>query len=123
MLSVLVIANNYLHDVATAVALSSLVLLEVFRRRARNGEVADVGLLRTAYPLLTTSALVSVVWIIVGGVPRTIFFSRFEWDPARIPGLVAALGVKHGLMFGTVAFGVLAWRRAKGLIAEAGAGS
>ncbi|MCX8007825.1 MAG: hypothetical protein N3B11_06930 [Coriobacteriia bacterium] len=104
-MDVLVILNNYFHDVATAVLLSSAVILFVLSRT-----VGDDALVR-AYPPLSRFARVALVWIVIGGVPRTIFFTRYEWDPAAVKGIVPALLVKHVLMAAAVAVGTVMWVR------------
>lgn len=111
MTSILIIMNNYFHDVATAVLLASAVILWVLGTQAeQDGEQARLALAR-AYPTLTKFARGAIAWIVIGGIPRTIFFTRYEWDPALIKGLVPALIVKHILMAVAVAVGVLMWRR------------
>lgn len=105
MTSILIILNNYFHDVATAVLLSSAVLLLVIARTA--GEEA----LTRAYPALTRFARGALAWIVVGGIPRTIFFTRYEWDPAVVKGIVPALVVKHTLMAAAVIAGSIMWVR------------
>ncbi len=105
MTAVLVILNNYLHDVATAVLLASAVVLLAVARVA--GEEALVR----AYPALTRFARGALAWIVVGGVPRTIFFTRYEWDPAVVKGIVPALVVKHTLMAAAVIAGSVLWVR------------
>lgn len=110
MTSVLIIINNYLHDVATAVLLASAVLLWALDRAVTCDGASD-SLLTAAYPRLVKLAWISLAWIILGGIPRTIFFSRYEWDPAVVSGLVPALIIKHVLMFSGVAVGAVVWRR------------
>ncbi len=112
MLTVVVI-NNYLHDVATAVLLSSAVIMLVLGALAQRSAGASADLLGQAYPFLTRVAWGSIAWIVVGGVPRTLFFSRAEWDVAEVPGLLAALGAKHAAMFLLVLLGVSVWRRTR----------
>ncbi len=112
MTGVLIIMNNYFHDVATAVLLSSAVILAILERRARRGSVAELRALRGAYPALTRFAQGALVWIVLGGIPRVIFFTRYEWDPAIVKGLVPALIIKHTLMVAAVLVGGLLWWRA-----------
>ena len=109
--SILIIINNYFHDVATAVLLSSAVILYVLGRQAERGGVAEHRVLARAYSTLTSFAWGAIAWIVVGGVPRTIFFTRYEWDPAVVRGLVPALIVKHTLMVVAVVIGAFMWRR------------
>ncbi|MDI6713238.1 MAG: hypothetical protein QMD96_08375 [Anaerosomatales bacterium] len=105
MTSILIILNNYFHDVATAVLLSSAVVLLVVAR------VAGEDALVRVYPALTRFARGALAWIVVGGIPRTIFFTRYEWDPAVVKGIVPALVVKHTLMAAAVIAGSIMWVR------------
>lgn len=114
--TVAVIMNNYFHDVATAFLFSSsLIMYGLVRRAERRGPASLEGL-RAARPLLTKLAIGALTWIVLGGIPRTIFFTRVEYDPDRVPGLVFALGVKHALMFTAVAVGVFLWVKADRLL-------
>ncbi len=109
--SIAIIINNYFHDLATALLLTSAVILWVLGRRAESGDVAERKALARAYPTLAGFARGAFVWIILGGIPRTIFFSRYEWDPAEINGIVPALMVKHVFMVTAIIVGALMWRR------------
>ncbi len=121
MTGVLIIMNNYFHDVATAVLLASAVIMWVLGRQAAREGDAEARALAHLYPTLTKFAWGAVAWIVIGGIPRTIFFTRYEWDPAVIKGIVPALIVKHSLMALAVLVGVLLWRSVKKRI-EAAAG-
>ncbi|GAB4279277.1 MAG: hypothetical protein Kow0056_12250 [Coriobacteriia bacterium] len=120
MLAVAVIINNYLHDVATAVLLGTAVVMWALIKRARAGDPQDLATFRRALPTLSTFAKAAIAWIIIGGVPRLIFFSRFEWDPAATKGIVPALLVKHALMFAAVGFGAYMWSRAVRTLRDVG---
>lgn len=110
-ISVLIIINNYLHDLATGLLLASAVILWVLGRRAEQGGADERRALARAYATLVLFARGAFVWIILGGIPRTIFFTRYEWDPAVIRGIVPALMVKHVFMVAVVIGGALVWRR------------
>ncbi len=111
MTSILIIMNNYLHDVATAVLLSSAVILYILGRAAEKGGPDERLALVRAYPALTKFAWGAIAWIVVGGIPRIIFFTRYEWDPAVIKGIVPALIVKHTLIAIAIVVGAFMWRR------------
>ena len=83
--SIIIIINNYFHDLATALLLSSAVILWVLGRQAEKGGAAERRALANAYPTLVKFAQGAFVWIILGGIPRTIFFTRYEWDPGSRP--------------------------------------
>ena len=109
--SIVIIINNYFHDLATGLLLSSAVILWVLGRRAENGGPAERKALVEAYPVLRGFAWGAFIWIILGGIPRTIFFTRYEWDPAVVNGIVPALMVKHVFMVTVIIIGALMWRR------------
>ena len=109
--SIAIIINNYFHDLATGLLLSSAVILWVLGRRAEQGGPAERKALAEAYPALRGFAWGAFIWIILGGIPRTIFFTRYEWDPAVVNGIVPALMVKHVFMVTVIIIGALMWRR------------
>jgi hypothetical protein len=109
--SIVIIINNYFHDLATGLLLSSAVILWVLGRRAESGGPAERGALARAYPTLKRFAWGAFIWIILGGIPRTIFFTRYEWDPAVIHGIVPALIVKHVFMVCAIVVGAIMWHR------------
>lgn len=124
MTSIVIIINNYFHDLATGLLLSSAVILWVLGRQAEQGGVAERKALARAYPTLKRFAWGAFIWIILGGIPRTIFFTTFEWDPAVIKGIVPALIVKHVFMVCAILIGAVMWNRmakvARAEIAEDG---
>ena len=108
---ILIILNNYLHDVATAVLLSSAVILYVLGRQAKSGGVGERQALARAYGTLTKFAWGALAWIIVGGIPRTIFFPTYEFIPATVKGIVLDLVIKHVLLVTGVIAGGIMWIR------------
>lgn len=111
--AVAIIINNYFHDLATGVLFGAAVAMWAVARAAGGMEGTGLAVLRRVYPALSKLAAGALVWIIVGGIPRTIFFSRYEWDPAVVKGIVPALLVKHVLFFTAAAVGLIMWRRMK----------
>jgi hypothetical protein len=109
--SVLIIINNYLHDVATAVLLSSAVIMFVLGRQARDGSVGERRALVHAYGTLTRFAWGALAWIVVGGIPRTIFFPTYEFIPAGLKGIELDLIIKHVLLVSGVLAGGVMWLR------------
>jgi len=109
--SIIIIINNYFHDLATGLLLSSAVILWVLGRRAEQGGALERLALARAYPTLVRFARGAFAWIILGGIPRTIFFTRYEWDPAVVNGIIPALMVKHVFMVTVIIIGAIMWRR------------
>lgn len=118
-LGVAIMMNNYFHDVATAMlAASAFTLYAILRvRDAVDTTEATVFFLKT-YRIMVKFFRFSLYWIIIGGVPRTVFYKSFEWANAADKLQVPALMVKHVLMAGLVVWGVYAWRRLKLKVAE-----
>jgi len=107
----LIIMNNYLHDVATATLLSSAVILWVLGRQAEKGSPELRQALAKAMPTLTKIAIGALIWIILGGIPRVIFFNTFEFIPAKDNGIIVDLAIKHVFLFAAVGAGAIMWLR------------
>lgn len=113
-LGVAVMMNNYFHDVATALMMASAFVLHVIVRTQAemNTPVATLFFLKM-YQHMVKFFRFSLWWIIIGGVPRTIFYVSFEWNHFADKQQVPALAVKHILMAAAVIYGIRAWRRLK----------
>lgn len=118
-LGVAIMMNNYFHDVATALLAASAFTLHAIVRvqAAMESRTATVFFLRTN-ALMVKFFRFAFWWIIIGGIPRTIFYTSFEWANAADKLQVPALMVKHVLMFVLVVWGIVAWRRLKRKVAE-----
>jgi hypothetical protein len=112
MEAVLVMLNNYFHDLATALlAASGALAFLLLRSVDQHPSPEVVRWVLDLYPRMTKVARVALVWILLGGIPRLIYFERLElWDAAS-KAIVPALAVKHVVMFGLVAAGAVLWRR------------
>lgn len=118
-LGVAVMMNNYFHDVATAMlAASAFCLHAIVRVQAgMNTPTATLFFLKT-HRIMVKFFRFAFWWIIIGGVPRTIFYASFEWNHFADKQQVPALMVKHILMAALVIWGVFAWRRLKKKVAQ-----
>lgn len=117
MFDIAIVMNNYFHDVATAMLLSSALVVLVLLRRAESGGEPERLALARALPSLTSIAWGAIAWIVVGGVPRVIFFKTHEFIPAEVKNLIPALAVKHTLMVVAIVLGAVLWRRANRIAA------
>lgn len=102
--------NNYFHDVATALLLASGVAMWLIMQRL--GTTADEAVSRYFLSLhqgMTRLAKVALIWIVLGGIPRTLFYTEFEWANAAGKGQIPALIVKHVLFFLFVGAGAHLW--------------
>jgi hypothetical protein len=108
-MAVLVMLNNYLHDLATAVfAVSALAAYLVLRSAAANE--APVALRPVAAGLVRVG-LVALVWTLAGGVVRALAYTRYEWMEAAGRAQIPALVVKHVILVSLVIAGLIVlWR-------------
>lgn len=112
--------NNYFHDVATALLLASAVALyAMLRAWERDGRPEAARFFVVIHGRMTKLARFSLAWIVLGGIPRTIWYGEFEWANAAGRGQVAALVVKHVVAAGFVAAGAWLWVRLRRRVAEA----
>jgi hypothetical protein len=109
--AMLVILNNYFHDVATATLLSSAVILFVLGGQARKWGQPERLALARSYKTLSLFARGALAWIIIGGIPRTIFFYRAEFIPAAQKNIIPDLAVKHIVLVSAVVVGAIMWVR------------
>jgi hypothetical protein len=113
-LGVAIMMNNYFHDVATALlAASAFVIHAIVRTQAvMASREATLFFLKT-YDQMVKFFRFALWWIVIGGIPRTIFYTSFEWANAADKLQVPALMVKHVVMAVLVIWGIYAWRRLK----------
>lgn len=113
-LGVAIMMNNYFHDVATALMVASAFCIFALAKTCDEFDdpVAVRFYLKT-YRQMGRIFRFALYWIVIGGIPRTIFYTSFEWANAAGKGQIPALVVKHVLMVVMVVFGITAWRRLK----------
>lgn len=113
-LGVAIMMNNYFHDVATALmAASAFALYAISRVQETSNDPVSTRFFINTYDRMTKFFRFSLWWIIIGGVPRTIFYTSFEWNHFADKLQIPALMVKHLLMLVLVVWGIIAWRRLK----------
>lgn len=118
-LGVAVMMNNYFHDVATAMlAASAFCLYAVHRVEASLATPQAALFFLKTHRIMVRFFRFAFWWIILGGVPRTIFYVSFEWNHFADKQQVPALMVKHVLMVVLVVWGVMAWRKLKAKVAR-----
>ena len=109
-LGIVIMMNNYFHDVATALLLASgITMWVVMQKFGGSTDHAAMEYFLRLYRSITKLAVFSLVWIILGGIPRTIFYVDFEWANAAGKNQIPALIVKHILFFIIVGAGAYVW--------------
>lgn len=104
-IGVLVMLNNYFHDLAVAVLFSSIVITWMLGRQAERSGALELFRGRVLGQMYTVTKF-CLAWIILGGVVRTIAYRDYEWMSAAGNNQIAALVVKHILLVGMVVVGV-----------------
>jgi lysylphosphatidylglycerol synthetase-like protein (DUF2156 family) len=117
--AIILMMNNYLHDVATALLIASGYVLWVLWKNLdpTTGDSAVHYFIRMYYRI-TKLALFSFVWILLFGIPRVIYYKTFEWSNMAGRGQVPALIVKHILAFTLVAIGAVLWIKVRRNVRE-----
>lgn len=111
MVPILIIMNNYFHDVATAFLLSGAIVLIVFVRTVETDGRKDViDFFLNNYDRFVKIVRFSVAWIVIAGVPRILNYMEYEYEPAVGKNLIVAIIIKHVLVFTFITLGVLFWR-------------
>ena len=116
-MAVLVMLNNYMHDLATAVfgvsALTAYFLLQ--SRSAREAPAVIQPVIRS----LVKVGTIALVWTLAGGVVRALAYKRYEWMEAVGKAQVPALILKHVILVSFVILGVLVLLRVRRLLPAA----
>jgi hypothetical protein len=122
-LGVAIMMNNYFHDMATGLLVGSgFALHAIIRIQATmNTPEATLFFLKTNRHMVKLFKF-ALWWVVLGGVPRTIFYTSFEWANAADKLQIPALAVKHVMMFAVVVWGIVAWRRMQKTVAKLKAG-
>lgn len=98
--ALLVMLNNYFHDLAVAFLWASSLMAHVVINHWPGKPSEEVA------RILSRVAWGSLAWVLVGGAIRAYFFMDYEWLPragtAQIPALVA----KHVVLLGLTCLGL-----------------
>jgi len=117
--AIVLMMNNYLHDVATALLVASGYVMWVLWKcmDPEAGHDAIHYFVRMYYKI-TKLARFSFVWILIFGIPRVIFYKEFEWSNMAGRGQVPALIVKHIFAFTLVFVGASLWIKVRKKVRE-----
>lgn len=104
--------NNYFHDVATGLVIASVLTAWFLMERApENPSRQRAAFILDAYGVLGAIAKYSLCWVLLAGVPRTIYFKRLEWAAVAGELQVPAIIIKHIVVLAFVIAGIYYWRR------------
>lgn len=119
--AILILLNNYVHDVATGLLLISALWIGWSASALGPSPSPElVTYFRLLYRRGIRFAIGSVLVIVATGVVRTVTFMEFEWRPALGKGLIPILVMKHVLIFAMLAAGIYAWMNLRKRVPRSG---
>ena len=106
MVSVLVMLNNYLHDFAVAILFSILLVMYwIYKQSAKESFQSQKQFAALVFNFLNKVLIYVWVFILFGGIIRTLTYKDFEWSESAGRNQVPALILKHILLAGFVIAG------------------
>ena len=116
-IGVVILINNYFHDISTAMLASSgAALWFIINKYEHHENPHTKEYFLEIYDSMSRVAKYSLLWLLIGGVPRTLAYRDFEWSNAVDHKQIPALIVKHILEFTLVASGVYLWIKVNGRV-------
>lgn len=108
-LIVVIMMNNYFHDVATAMLFASALAMKIIIKKHEESGPGSLGHLIRFHRGISRIVTFSLVWIAVSAVPRILAFRSFELEHAYKIHNVHGLIAKHIIALGILIGGVLLW--------------
>ncbi len=109
MIGILVMMNNYFHDVASAMLIIA-VLFMVFMTKDIENASRDVKIyFSDVYKKMSHVIGGTVIFIFMAGIVRTFTYKDFEWANAVGAEQVPAIIVKHLIILFFVVYGIIGW--------------
>ncbi len=110
-MALLVMFNNFFHDLATGLWFSSMLITLLFKRWA-DGEKSDVvtTFFYRRLPEVLRINMISLFFVFGFGVIRALAYYDYEYVSAAGRGQITALVVKHGFLIIAAGLGVY-WQR------------
>lgn len=108
---ILIMLNNYFHDLATATLVTSALLLIYFSRKLGTDPGPEViKYFLEVYGKLKAFIIGCIVWIVLGGVVRTLAYRKYEYGEAAGRGQIPVLIAKHILIATALILGIYYWK-------------
>lgn len=99
--ALLVMMNNYFHDLAVAFLFAASLLSWVVLRHWPGTPSRRVA------RLLSRTAWGALAWVLLGGVVRVVFYREYEWLPRAGTAQIPALAVKHVVLVALTVWGLI----------------
>jgi hypothetical protein len=104
--SIILMISNYFHDLSVAI-LASNIFAVYYIGKFLDGNSSKKIIVSNLFEKLRNVTIYALVYIVVAGAVRAYFFMDFEWNPAVGKGQIAALIVKHIILFAVTGFGIV----------------
>ncbi len=112
LFDIAIMTNNYSHDVATALLAASGATLWILSRNYPVSAISEIeSYFVRIYQSITRLATYALLWILIAGVPRVVFYKQYEWSNMAGDLQVFAIIVKHVVMFLLVGTGLFYWAK------------
>ena len=107
---VVLMTINYSHDIATALlAASGAVLWLLSRHYPADATPRTERFFAAAYRSVGRIAKDALYYIVIAGIPRVVFYMRYEWSDLAGDLQILAVVIKHLVMFLLVGTGIYYW--------------
>ena len=117
-MAILVLLNNFLHDFSAAGWLFGSVLLWSMMRKDISNPAAGRFIADGLKKVLFLMRL-SLAGIVVFGIVRTLAYKTYEWNAAAGQSQITLLIIKHVILTGVFAVGLICYIRARKLVRKA----
>lgn len=114
-MAILVLLNNFLHDLSAAGWLLSSVLLWLVLRKKPDAGQTVVDVLKAVLLLMR----VSVAGIVVFGLIRAVAYKGYEWNADAGQSQLTLIIVKHVVFTGLFVVGLVCYIKANRLVKNA----
>jgi hypothetical protein len=115
-LAILVLLNNFLHDLGAAGWLFGAVLLWCILRKGSPAGPALIDILKTVLLLMR----LSVGAIVIFGIIRAVAYKSYEWNATAGQSQVTLIIVKHVVFTGLFVLGLVYYIKANTFIKSIG---
>ena len=113
MIGILVMMNNYFHDLAAGIVFVTGITMYVMVQKAiENDTQAAKEIVLGVYPKLVHIVGGAIIFMLFAGVIRTFTYKEFEWANAVGNSQVPAIIVKHIILGGIFFYGIALWIKA-----------
>lgn len=118
-MAIFIMLNNFFHDFAVALLFACLLVMTfVYKATRKDGISLNLDFANRLFRWLNKVIFGAWVFIIVGGVIRTLSYEQYEWMEAAGRGQVVALVTKHILLVSFVVGGTVLQLRLKKIFGD-----